>query len=163
MVRSALTTTALACIAATGCTDATAAPHGALVVTVASSTVVALRTPADRVVWGQIPVEVTLRNPTASTIRVYSCGPTAERETSAGWQVAIEPYCLLSGPGYVEMAPGSERTQKTQITGALSGPGGPEFLNGTLAGRYRVLYRFSLPGVEGPLDEARSAPFEVTE
>jgi hypothetical protein len=113
--------------------------------------------------WGQFRVEVTLRNPTASTIRVYSCGPAAERESAAGWQRALEPICSLAGPGYLELPPGSERMETAQIAGALSGNGGPEFLGGVLAGRYRLLYRYGAVGQVGLLDEARSTPFDVTE
>jgi len=156
--------TALLMLVSAACSDSlTTAPREALVVSVASPSVVASRSGSDQVTWGQIPVEVTLRNPTASTIRVQSCAPTAERETSAGWRIALEPFCALIGPGYIEMLPGSERTTKTLISGALAGPGGPEFLGGVLAGRYRLLYRYSIAGETGDMDEARSAPFEVTE
>jgi hypothetical protein len=151
----------LTCIAASGCSDATAPRHETLLVTMAASSVTATRSSAADVVWGTFPVEVTLDNPSASTLRIFSCSPALERETPSGWQVALEPFCSLSAPGYFELPPGGQKRSSTRVMGALAGPGGPEFLGHTLAGHYRLVYRYSVAGAEGPLDEARSAPFDV--
>jgi hypothetical protein len=97
-------------------------------------------------------------------MRVYGCGPAVEREVTSGrWEIALEPFCNLAFPGYFEMPPGSDRSRQAEIVGALSGPGGPEFLDGVLAGRYRLMYRYSVGGQVGEADKARSAPFVVTE
>jgi hypothetical protein len=162
-MRRGLTAALLLLVSAPACSDDVTAPREALVVSVASPSALASRLTGAQVTWGRIPVEVTLRNPTAWTIRVYSCAPTAERETSSGWQIALEPMCTLEGPGYVEMLPGSEQTRRAEILGALSGPGGPAFLGGELTGRYRLMYRYAVVGDVGKMDEARSAPFDVTE
>jgi hypothetical protein len=162
-MRRGLATALLALATSAACGDSTTAPREALLVSVASPSVVASRSEPGVVTWGQIPVEVTLRNPTSFTVRVYSCAPTAERETASGWQVALEPICAMIGPDYIEMLPGSARTQKTVITGAVTGAGGPAFLGGVLAGHYRLLYRYLVVGDVGLMDEARSAPFDVTE
>lgn len=109
-------------------------------------------------------MQVTLRNATESTMRIYGCGPAVEREVASGrWELALEPVCALVGPGYFELPPVSQRSQLEEIVGALSGLGGPEFLGGVFAGRYRLMYRYSVVNYTGDLDIARSAPFDVVE
>ncbi|HEV7990457.1 MAG TPA: hypothetical protein VGP25_01480 [Gemmatimonadaceae bacterium] len=44
---------------------------------------------------------------------------------------------------------------------ALSGNVGTELEGRVLAGRYRLMYRYAAVGDEGPMDEARSAPFVI--
>jgi hypothetical protein len=163
MMRNSFVAVLLTCGASIGCQDATA-PRGSLTVTATPLTVVATRSPAASVTWGRFVVQVTLRNATESTMRVYGCGPAVEREVTTGrWEIALEPFCALVGPGYFELPPGSDRSRQAEIVGALSGPGGPEFLDGVLAGRYRLMYRYSVGDYAGEADKARSAPFDVTE
>jgi hypothetical protein len=162
MTRFRLAVSFLAC-ATIACSDTTVARHGALTVTVDSPNVLATRTAPASVVWGRFSVEVTLRNPSAYTVAVFSCGATAERETPNGWVTALEPVCALSNGVIIELPPSGERTVTEHINGALSGNAAPEFASGVLAGRYRFLYRYAALGDAGAMDEARSAPFDVIE
>jgi hypothetical protein len=100
---------------------------------------------------------VTLENQSNSTIRVYNCGPIAERELSPGrWEIAIEHYCALASATGLEVPPHGTLALTEVVSGVPSGSGG-------IAGRYRLLYRYL--GVEeaGQMSEARSAAFEVVE
>jgi hypothetical protein len=153
----------LAAGVALGCSDTTAA-QSKLMVEVKPGAVTAMRSSAGSSLWGSFTVDVTLRNATASTIRVYGCGPSLEREVGSGrWVSALEPVCSLFGPGYFELGPMSERSEQRKLTGALNDAGAPEFRDGIVAGRYRLLYRYAAAGAEGSFDEARSGAFEVTE
>ncbi|HEV7990456.1 MAG TPA: hypothetical protein VGP25_01475 [Gemmatimonadaceae bacterium] len=151
-----------ACAALAGCGEPTAARGGSLVVAMAAPTAAATRYPSDNAEWVLVPVDVTLRNAGTSTIRVESCGPTAEHESSAGWQAALGVLCDAVIPGYFQMTPGSERTLTAHLAGHLSGPGAPQQLDQVFAGRYRLVYRYGA-GDTRILLEARSAPFDVTE
>jgi hypothetical protein len=149
----------LLCSAALGCRDATA-PLAELTVAGTPAAVVATRSWE----WGTFVVDVTLRNATSSAIRVFGCGPAAEREVTSGrWETALEPFCALSGSVDLDLPPGSERADRAVITGSLSPTAGPPLLGGVLGGRYRLVYRYWTVGVWGQAQEARSAPFEVTE
>lgn len=161
MLRSRIAVTLTACAALAGCSDTTAVRHGALTVTVASPSVITNRTASADTVRGRLPVEVTLENPSSYAVRVYSCVATLEHETPTGWSTAVEPFCSLSGPGYRELPPSSQQNVRESIMLALSGNVGTELEGRVLAGRYRLMYRYAAVGDEGPMDEARSAPFVI--
>jgi hypothetical protein len=161
MVRSGIAVTVMACAALAGCSDTTAVRHGSLLVTVASPSAIATQSASADTVKGRSPVEVTLENASSYTVRVYSCVATLEHETPTGWSTAAEPFCSLTAPGYRELPPSSRQTVRESIMASLSGNAGLGMVGGVLAGRYRLLYRYAAVGNEGPLDEARSAPFFI--
>jgi hypothetical protein len=135
----------LGCTIVIGCRETTAPPLGELAVTGTPATI---RQP----LWGQFAVDVTLRNVSASPIRVFGCGPAAERETAGDWDMLVEPMCALAGDDF-ELEPMTERTVRANISALI--PISP--------GRYRLVYRFWTVGVWGDAQEARSAPIEVVE
>jgi hypothetical protein len=141
----------LLCCAAFGCQDATA-PLGELTVIGAPAAVLASRPLGG---WG-FALDVTLKNASSSTIRLSGCGPAVEREVTSGqWETAFEPMCALRTSGDVELPPLTERFLRADLWG-LSGQNGP-------ASRYRLVYRYWTVGVWGQAQEARSAPFDLTE
>jgi hypothetical protein len=160
-MRSISTAAVFAWVAAVGCSDTTAARHGALRVTVEAPTAVADRSATSDLLAGQVPLVVTLENPSSSTVRVYSCGPTIERDTPAGWTTAVEPFCDLSSSStsVLELPPSAQRTLNAVIHSVGSGEGRTEIRDGMLVGRYRLMYRYAAVEDVGRMDEARSAPF----
>jgi hypothetical protein len=141
------------------CHEPTAPQPAALVVEVASTTVIASRGG----LWAQFTVPVTLRNVADVAIRIEGCGPLAERAVAPReYRTALSPFCDLIGSG-LEIPAYGELVEQAQVTGSLSSAAGPMFLDGVLEGRYRLVYFYSVPGSVGDLPQARSAPFDVTE
>ncbi len=143
---------------AMGCSEPTT-PLGELVVTGTPAVVTATRSPSP---YGQFTVDVTLKNPTSTTLRLGYDGPTAERETATGqWEPIAAPYSDLVPRPDVDLPPMSELSVRASITLPSSMPAFPS--GGMLAGRYRLVYGYWTVGVFGDLQLARSAPFEVVE
>ncbi|MFL5607306.1 MAG: hypothetical protein ACJ8AD_12730 [Gemmatimonadaceae bacterium] len=143
----------LASALAMSCREPTA-PLGELAVTGAAAIVIATRAP-----YG-FTVDVTLRNPSPTTLRLGYDGPTAERETATDqWEPVPAPYSDLMTRPDVDLPPMSELSAHA----AISLPPGLFPSGGKLAGRYRLVYGYWTVGVFGELQLARSAPFEVVE
>jgi hypothetical protein len=141
-----------------GCREPTA-PLGELVVTGTPAVVTRSLSPYP---YGQFTVDVTLRNPTSTTLRLNPYGPTTERETATGqWEPIPVAYLYGGQKPDIDLPPMSELPDRASITlpsGMSTFPSG-----GTLPGRYRLVYGYWTVGVFGEVQLARSAPFELVE
>lgn len=110
---------------------------------------------------GLFRVDASLTNTGTSTIVIFPCGPTVEREAQPGrWEMLPEPYCALAGTDAVELAPGAVISRSETIAATDGTSFNP---SGTVAGRYRLIYRYGAAGSAGPAAEARSDTFDVAE
>ena len=140
-------------------TNAPTGPRASLSVAVVSEPIPGSSSSEGVPNWAIFSVDVLLTNPSDVVVRIPGCGPAVEQETQlGGWIVVAEKLCALGAGDAIELPPRSERrSSETIITtyarSSFSGAASP--------GRYRLLYRFTETGQAGPLDEARSIPFEL--
>jgi len=144
-------TSTLACHEPTGSIPAT------MNVVVDQASVTASRNPG----FGSFSVDALLTNAGNSTILVYDCVQTAEREVAPDrWEMLPAPWCALASNPAIELAPHTSvaRHETIVAAGAM-----PAFPSGTLAGRYRLIYHYAAVGTVWNIAEARSSTFDVVE
>jgi hypothetical protein len=104
--------------------------------------------------WTSFSVDVLVKNESDVAVQMPGCGPAVERESQAGsWPIVAEMLCALGAGDAIELPPRSERQWRQTIAASRSDALAP--------GRYRLMFRYAATGQVGPLDEARSAPFEL--
>ena len=105
--------------------------------------------------WNIFSVDVVVKNQSNVAARIPGCGPALEVESPAGgWTVVAEMLCALGAGDAIELPPMGERQWRpTIVMGSRSATTSP--------GRVRLLFRYHAVDPVGPLDEARSAPFEL--
>jgi hypothetical protein len=152
----------LVCAAALGCSEPTrepTTPRADLSVAVVSEPIPASSSTEGVPNWAIFTVDVLLANPSDVLVRIPGCGPALEQETLlGGWTIVSEKMCALGAGDAIELPPRSERRSSETIITTYARS---SFSGAASLGRYRLLYRFAPVGQVGPLDEARSEPFEL--
>jgi hypothetical protein len=152
-----------ACGAMLGCAAGdTIAPRSGLTVLVDPASIVGLRSPVNPP--GGFGGQARLRNTTRFDIRVDACTPDVEREVRPGeWQVVLRRFCTAQlDLSDIEVPAMGEVSLGWAAYAPLSASG-PVAVDADLSGRYRLVYRYRLDGWVDDLEEARSAPFVVTD
>jgi len=145
----------LASVIAVGCSEPTEPPPRAtLSVAVVGDPILGAASFASGPGWTSFAVDVLVKNESDVAVEIPGCGPALEHESQAGsWPIVAEMLCALGAGDAIELPPRSERQWRQTIATSRSDALSP--------GRYRLMFRYAATGQVGPLDEARSAPFDL--